>query len=300
MTTDHPSGDHPSDEQRDHVTELALTAALADLVAGEHPADHVRERVADGLAADTALRRRWVPLAAAAAVVAIAVLGALVGLGPDDDGDTDIATMPSPTTRPEPEVLGDRIERDPTGTTTTTAAETTPTTTTTVQDAPPPASAPATTSPPTTVPACRNSTDPACGPFRWDPAPVDRPATLTLTPQAGPIVAGQRVDLTLTMSDPDGPVTLAEWDIAVSPHDGVTYGSSSTVERPPACPERYGPWTPPPPNGGEASTLTNITFRDPGTYTITVDVRPAAGCDNVDPYRSAARATITVEVRPAA
>ena len=292
--------DHPSDEPRDPVTELALTAALADLVAGEQPAEDVRERVADGLAADTALRRRWIPLAAAAAVVAIAVLGAVVGLGPDD-GDTDIATVPSPTTEPEPEVLGDRIEREPTATTTTSTtapAVIAATTTTTVVDAPAPP-APLATSPPTTAPVCRNSTDPACGAFRWDPAPADRPATLTITPQAGPIVAGQRVDFTLAMSDPDGPVTLAEWDIAVNPGT-AQYGSSSTVERPPACPARYGPWTPPPPNGGEASTLTNILFEQPGTYTITVDVRPAAGCDNVDPYRSGARRTITVEVEPAA
>jgi hypothetical protein len=301
---DHTSGDH------DPVTELALTAALTDLVAGEAPSDELRQRVAGGLAADTALRRRWIPLAAAAAVVAIAVLGAVVGLGPDDDGDTDIATMPSPTTEPEPEVLGSSTERDRDDdrtSTPTTAAERDEAPATTVAAlpdepadpaaGPQPGTAPAApSSPPTTV-SCVRSTDPACGPFRWDPAPTNRPATLTVTLPDGPVRAGTPVSLTIEMSDPDGTVTLDCYTVSLD-RPGLSTGTCNAVAF--ECPDRYGSWPPPEPSPDSATATSEVQFDETGTYTITVDASPADGCDNVDPYRSGARTSLTVEVQPAA
>lgn len=299
---DQPSGQH------DQVTELALTAALTDLVAGEVPSEEVRARVADGLAADTALRRRWIPLVAAAAVVAIAVLGAIVGLGPD--GDTDIATMPSPTTEPEPQVLGERTERDPsdertTTPTTTLGSDDSPDTTVVVPadeptdpgTAPQPGTAPAApASPPTTV-SCVRSTDPACGPFRWDPAPTNQPATLTVALPDGPIRAGTPVPLTIEMSDPDGTVTLDCYTVSLD-RPGLSTGTCNAVAF--ECPERYGSWPPPQPSPDSATATSEVQFDETGTYTITVNASPADGCDNVDPYRSGARTTVTVEVQPAA
>lgn len=53
--------------------------------------------------------------------------------------------------------------------------------------------------------ACRNSTNPACGPFRFDrqPAP-DRQMTVQVVAQPATVAVGQPVVFRLTLVDPDG------------------------------------------------------------------------------------------------
>ena len=290
------------EDDRDDA-EPTLSAALTDLVQGEEPSPELRARVAAGL--PTGARRtrpQLLAVAVAAALVVAALVVAVLDTGSGDDADLATAPDETTTTLTEPEVLGERVERrpaagtttDPSGATATTEAAAVVTTVapppTTAAAVAPPASQPAAA--PTTAP-CRNSTDPACGPFRWEPTPQNEPATLTVTPPDGPIVAGEQVELLLEMTDPDGKVTLACYTVNLD-RPGLATGSCASELH--DCPERYGAWTPPPPQPDRAESITVVEFHETGTYTVEVDVTRADGCDNVDPYRSGARTTITVEV----
>ncbi|MGK2930927.1 MAG: hypothetical protein ACSLFO_15290, partial [Acidimicrobiales bacterium] len=156
-----------------------------------------------------------------------------------------------------------------------------------------PGATPAPTSPPTTALVCRDSTNPACGSFRWEPQPTDRPATLTLqVPDR--IVAGVPFDVLMTISDPDGRVDFACYTLAHTGGGPQVGGGCTTVRQ--DCPARYGPWSPPAPSTGQATNQHRVTLDQPGTFEIYASVDPAAGCDNVDPYRSGASAERTVEV----
>lgn len=292
-----------------------LTTALHDLVADERPSPDLRDRVAAGLGQRTN-QRRWVPVAAAV-LVAIVAAGAAFGLGADDTDSVDVATDPAPAattddadrdpaqsttttdapTTTEVRVAGDSVEA-PTTKATTAPATTAPTRASATTAAPTaqapavaPQPAPTTT---TTSLVCRNSTNPDCGPFRWDPPPDDQAASLTVTAPAGPIRTDEQVELTLSMSDPDGPVTLDCYTVNLD-RPGLSLGACSSTARS-ECPERYGPWTPPQKNPGQAETTTIVEFYEPGTYVVDVAVDAADGCDNVNPYRSPATARITVEV----
>lgn len=254
--------------------------------------------------------RRRAPSAAAVLVVLGTVL-LVIGLATGDEGPTELATDPdatvtstAPSPTDEPEVLGDATRRDPgddgavddgPGTTDAPSPGTVASPTTT--SGAPATTAPATTAPTTTTTAapCLNSTDPACGPFRWEPQPSNRPASLTVrTPPT--VVAGEAAPLELQMSDPDGPVTLSCYSVALD-RPGASTGTC--VAEPLECPDRYGPWRPPAPQPGSATTTTEVTFDESGTYTVTVSVSRPDGCDTVDPYRSGATAQLTVEVQPA-
>lgn len=294
-----------------------LTRELHQLVDGQNPSPEVRERIVHEISAvgpARSSRRRWLP-AAAAALLVIAGIGALASTT-GDDGGMDVATDPeqSSATADDDADDDDDDDDDATGSddempvkqraTTTTAPTTVPPTDTTLAPdpavqvdeapAPPPdaAAPPTTQAPRTNELQCHNSTDPACGPFHWSPQPTNRPATLTIE-APDRIVVNQPVQLDLHMSDPDGPVTFGCYTVNLD-RPGLSSGPC-TIERT-DCPARYGPWSPPPPKGGQATTDTSVRFHETGTYVITVDVDPADGCDNVDPYRSGATASLTVEV----
>ena len=296
------------DHDIDPRDELALTQALQASVDGAEPPPELRDRLGAALRRGTPAQR-WLPTAAAALVVVGLVLVA-VGLVTDDGGEDELATAPEElttttapaTTTEAPAVLGDQTVRDglddpvsdqttvPDGPSTTSTQA--PATTATVAPAPPPTT---TAAPTTTAPPCRNSTDPACGPFRWDPAPTNRPAALTIGAPATATV-NVPVRLELSMTDPDGPVTFDCYSVALD-RPGVSTGACVIEQF--ECPERYGPWSPPPPRPGADSTDTEVTFQETGTYVVTVSVSRPDGCDNVDPYRSGATAQVTVEVQPA-
>lgn len=284
--------------------ESRLTREMRALVDGEEPSPEVRDQVIQGINTPRSPRRRWLPAAAAVLLVMVGI-GVLVGLRDDPDqqtidlatetdGDTDDADADTSSIATEiPAAVAG--PSDPVPPTSAPAAPTAP------NEAPlvveqeeilrqtPPAPGPS-VAPTTTV--CRNSDDPACGPFRWDPKPTNQPAQLTIgVPDT--IVAGELVQLTLTMSDPDGPVPFE--CVAVNlDRPGTSTGSCSVTRE--VCPTRHGPWAPPAPDGGRATTTTAVQFDETGTYEIRVTVDPPTGCDNVDPYRSGATATRTVEV----
>lgn len=276
----------------DPVDEARLVVALRDLVDDEQPSLALRGRVLDGLES-AAPPRPSVPVGPIVAALAVAVIAVAALASHQGGGNARLSAQGSPATLLE---STDTASTDTSFTVAVTSSTTTPESTTTVTSAPrPAATAPSSPGPRST--ACRNSTDPECGAFHWDPQPVNRPAVLTATLPAGPIVVGRSYDLTLEMSDPDGRVDLACYSVDA---DGPALAlGSCTVESHPPCPERYGPWTPPPATAGEARTVTQIEFQRTGTYVVEVVADAAQGCDNVDPFRSAAATRITVDVAAA-
>jgi len=82
---------------------------------------------------------------------------------------------------------GDRHQVDPTPSTTSTS-----TTSTTIDDR--------------HAPECRNSTNPQCGPFRWDPQPLpNRPMRVDVQIAPSHPRPGDVVTFTVVASDPDAP-----------------------------------------------------------------------------------------------
>jgi hypothetical protein len=195
-----------------------------------------------------------------------------------------------------------------------------PTTATTLVDAPPPLSTPespstSTSTTPTPAPtttttvSCRNSTDPRCGAFRWDPdpgpnAPFD--VSVSFTP-AHPHV-GEQVTFFVRAVDPD-----AKWVWGVArdfgdPGGAVAIDGSSMIADayPDYCaPAKYGPWTPPPRRSsdetfGYPERGVTHTYTAPGTYKARWSLRSdSTACGLHEPYGSFGSESVTVDVQPA-
>jgi hypothetical protein len=214
---------------------------------------------------------------------------------------TTTSTAPAPATTLGPPVTAKAPATTttaprPAGTTSTTApaalvaAPVSPTTTTTA--------APATTT--TTLDPCRNSADPQCGPFRFDPQPgADNPMTVQVVVEPAAPVAGQPMVFHITLTDPDG----------VS-YDGTNFnfGNSGIGGSTPEPCAKFGPWDPPARDPASATETMDIThtYFEAGTYTATFvfDAGPFDCTDSVTgrgdrPYASSATGTVTVQVSPA-
>jgi hypothetical protein len=187
---------------------------------------------------------------------------------------------PAPTTpgqvQPEAQVLGVSFER--TSTTSVTPA----------------ISQPARSDPTTTTiarPPCRNSTEPSCGSFRWEPDPgPNQPATGTVTAtQSAP---GQPVSFRIQANDPDAkPVAIC--NISFGDGNNIVCDPRPAMD-PSFCPKQYGPWTPPAAQQGELDTTNEHTY-PPGKYDVSFEVRSAMNdCNN--PYASTVTLTATVIV----
>lgn len=158
----------------------------------------------------------------------------------------------------------------------------------------PPRTAPATTATPTLV--CRNSTDPACGPFRWDPALLpDQPLVASFTKAPTTAVAGQPVAFEVSWSDGDAKLTYDRFST-----DGTSLGSACSMV------PRYGPWTPPERVAGSGTLAYGTTFAGPGTYTVAVTLGTGGAPGEIPrtvecspPYGGAARIETTVTVTAA-
>ena len=122
-----------------------------------------------------------------------------------------------------------------------------------------------TTAPSVAAVSCRNSADPACGSFYWDPQPVaDRPLMVDVrfTPEQPRV--GDEVTFEITYVDPDAP-ELACTVLAFGDDASPTHCDSP--QRP--C-GRYGPWTPPAPQPLEARQVEVHVYNQPGTYEVLV------------------------------
>jgi hypothetical protein len=241
------------------------------------PADVLARVKAEGLRRRTRRHRRNGVLAALGiALLAVPAVALLPEDGDDDvtvaaEGDGDAAPRTTEAHRPTTTVS------------TAATATTAPPTTVVVEGGDvglvPPLvierEAPVTTVP---APVCRNSTDAACGEFRWDPAPA---ANQPLTAGFGPsteATAGVPFTIEVNWADPDA----ADLTFDHFSPDGVGLARACTIE------PRYGPWTPPAPARGAGQLRYTHTFEAPGTYTVVVSLG-TADCNS--PYGS----DVTVE-----
>ena len=153
-----------------------------------------------------------------------------------------------------------------------------------------------TAAPPTTVagPICLNSTDEACGPFRWEPEPEpNQPLTIDVTATPRPDDP-RTFDFAVVYTDPDAPVD--DGCRGVSFGDGnTTYTGSSPGCVVAVCLAAYGPWTPPVPEPDRVEAAVSHTYAEPGTYTVSFSARSLHSLCH-DPYGSYGDRKITVVV----
>ncbi|HEX2063903.1 MAG TPA: hypothetical protein VHE80_05735, partial [Acidimicrobiales bacterium] len=207
-------------------------------------------------------------------VVSMAVSGGTVA-GPD--GETTTTTAP-------PDTAIDTTTTLPPRTTVTTAPGRATTTTTRSSSG----------GPTTTTAMCRNSYDPACGAFRYEPALVNQPMAVevSFSPQAPKV--GQEVVFTARVRD-DGPAGPGRCFNAQSYGDGT--GSALCTAACVAQPARYGPWDPPPPENSSFAETFRHTYGGPGTFTAEFSYNAGHDC-SLSPYRSQGGAAVQVTVTP--
>ena len=146
----------------------------------------------------------------------------------------------------------------------------------------------------TTSLACRNSSDPKCGAFRWDPAPgANQPISISVTFTPQDPHPGDVVTFTAHVVDPDASPIIAGHETCNPPG----YGDVGTSRCTPSCaPPGYGPWTTPPRQRGERTVSYTHTYADTGSFTAHFWFgSSAAGCPK-NPYASSGDQPVTVNV----
>ena len=144
---------------------------------------------------------------------------------------------------------------------------------------------------------CRNSFDPRCGPFRWDPEPgPNAPVTVDITFSPEHPRVGDEVMFTIRIVDPDAARILNSTSLCLD-DPGSACVSAMRLER---C-EWYGPWDPPSPTPGAWTHAATHTFEVAGTFTASYLVATGnTGCGQAqDPYASQESGKATVVVEPA-
>lgn len=245
------------------------------------------------------LASRWTPVTAVAAGVLL--IAGITGYVLSDDGSKAPATkvLSGTFTPPPPAPAGTGASA------TTTTASVAPTTRTSdVRTSAPTTTVPSPTGitavPGTTLPpVCRNSTDPRCGPFRWDGTPVNQGLTLDIRWSPANPEIGQPVTFTLTMSDPDAPADGFSQSFGFG--DG---GALVADDFPDEC-DRYGLWSLPEPKPGRWVDTYTHTYSRTGTFeawfTRTSRTPGLPGCvdserDLGDPWASSATIKVSITV----
>ncbi|MDQ6797310.1 MAG: hypothetical protein M3011_04675 [Actinomycetota bacterium] len=144
-----------------------------------------------------------------------------------------------------------------------------------------------------TVPplVCRNSTNPDCGPFFWDPSPSNNQPLNVNVSASSPSPDGD-VTFTARVTDPDHPVT----DNCAQ----IDYGDGTVDRRPcsfPPCADAHGAWAPPPVLAGDRTFTSTHRYANGSyraTFTFHTDFDPP--CPN--PYGSAGQDAVTVQKGP--
>lgn len=165
-------------------------------------------------------------------------------------------------------------------------------------------------SPTTTVPAtpaCRNSTSPSCGAFRFEPEVSDDEVVVTVRYVPRSPKAGDRVTFTLEAVDPDSRhVILGTYEFTEQGPGVVAEDDAGS------CPRAYGPWDPPRAGRGSAAATLHHTYDQAGTFEATFTFssrsyvasqdpwpgRPPGDGDGrcIDPYNSSGKADVTINV----
>lgn len=248
-------------------------------------------------------RRLNVALYALGGVAVVFMVITLLGPGEPETGQVAAGATTSTPPSAAPSTTVNRATTPTTASSTTQGPTTLRVTTTTTR---PSAGGGGTTTtlPPVTVstttapPACLNSADPACGPFRWDPPPqANADLVVQVTNTANPQV-GVAVGFLVRADDPDH---LVDANCAE-----VSFGDGSEPFRAPCphrpiCPPHFGPWTPPAPLAGSyrpIQPLAEHVYGVPGHYTVTVRMYSYSSdrCAELDPYSSAAEASVPFRV----
>ena len=231
----------------------------------------------------TQLRRRRQVTGAGAALVVVALMGVAVAFTGNDEatevaaGQTTSTTLVTTTTMPALE--------EPT--TTIPGAEPVPTTVTSV-----PAGVTTTTT--AVQAACRNSTDPACGPAYWDPAPAANQAmTVQVTPSTSSPKVGESVTFTVVVSDPDARIDR-ECNSLIVYGDGQGPPGCATTA---SCVARFGAWTPPERRADRYEVTFTHTYATAGDVTASFTFKSSSGiCGPDDPYGSTATGQVVLQV----
>jgi hypothetical protein len=244
---------------------------------------------------------RWRPVTAVAAGVLL--IGGITGYVVNDDRTPATKVLSGTFTQPTTTIAPDAASPQATTTTLAPLAQTTGTAapkpagpTTTVR-----ASTVTTRAPVTSSAPCRNSTDPSCGPFRWDGAVVNQGMTLELRWSPANPEIGQTVTFTLTVSDPDAPADGFFQLYGFGDGPGL-----AADDLPDEC-NRYGLWSLPAPKPGRWVDTYTYTYSRSGTFqawfTRSSRTPDLPGCVDEarklgDPWASSATITATIAVAP--
>lgn len=180
--------------------------------------------------------------------------------------------------------------------------------TSTPPEAPP--SAPPETSPPetgvtTTSLGCRNSTEPACGPFYYDWKLPNQPLMITITPSNSTPRVGEVVNFSIVLEDEDGaPISgLHTYTFDAEELDPVTAEDLDTGDfggvaiHGDGVPPGYGAWDPPPPLRSEVTLST--TYEAPGARTVVYTATQTGLCGTEGDFQCpTVRAELVVNVVP--
>lgn len=237
-------------------------------------------------------RRRRVLLASAVVLVLGGVAAATM-IGDGDRGGQQVAARGGPTTTPVPPSSVVLMPLPLLDTSTSVPSTTAPRPTTTLRIPPPPpvptSARPTTTTttPPTTTepPVCRNSADPACGEFHWDPPPPpDQPLQIDVQTT----VVERTVTFRVVYSDPDTQVRGGCRSIQFGDGEFGPVEPCAVV----LCAAAFGPWTPPPPESSTEERTFTHTYAEAGAYVASFSAETQSRC--YDPYASSAQKTVEV------
>jgi hypothetical protein len=206
-------------------------------------------------------RRRWFAVSMGAALV-VALPVAAVGLSTAGENATRRVEAIAPRN-------GGVIPTTSAAPTTSTTQAPTSTETPTTTTVPPTTVSTSATTMPTLI--CRNSTEPACGPFQYDPPITNQPATLTVVSvEPSAPNAGEKVAFTLHASDPDSFIPTDESCGPLAPAGIFAFGDGARGGCVAGCAApgpQYGPWTPPPPIPGDATFTLEHAYPKTGSFT---------------------------------
>lgn len=165
---------------------------------------------------------------------------------------------------------------------------------------PTPTTIPPETVPPTTPPlVCRNSVDPACGPFYYDWQVPNRPLIITITPSNPTPRVGEVVSFTILREDEDGsPISgMDTYTFDADALDPVTQEDLDTGDfggvaiHGDGIPPGYGPWDPPPPLRSEF--VMSTTYEGVGERRVVVTSTQTGLCGTQGDFECP---TVTAEV----
>lgn len=145
---------------------------------------------------------------------------------------------------------------------------------------------------------CRNSYDPVCGEFSWDPKPApNSEITFEIRQEPEAPKAGETVTFYVTARDDAGVEPESMRPVAGESASDSKEGWDSVKARPDCQQpeERYGKWTPPDPVFVQVSHVFQETYRLPGEYEVSFPYVTAM-CDPYNPYRSFGTLEHTVTV----